>query len=304
MLWTSDSLAFVPVTIVDDMRETSEEQLGTKDKFWFEDLDGSRWLFKWCRERDQIVRGEDWAEVLVALVGGHLGVPTAEVRLATSNGRRGIVSKEVLKPQDGDRLVLGNSLLSQNDVSYDPTAKRENQRYTVEAVAEVLADVSPPRDFQAVPAIQGAFDVWVGYLVLDALVAGRDRHHENWGVVSDGRGRSLAPSFDHGNALGFQEHGSNLARLTTRPDVRQRWAERGASHHFRGRPGLVELASYALQRSSAGVREHWLNKIDEFDVAEMEFLTGRVPAERMSADARSFVLQVLDLNKRRILDGC
>jgi hypothetical protein len=44
------------------------------------------------------------------------------------------------------------------------------------------------------------------YLVLDALIANVDRHHENWGLLRknvDGRWNGfIAPSFDHASSLG------------------------------------------------------------------------------------------------------
>ena len=47
------------------------------------------------------------------------------------------------------------------------------------------------------------FDMFVGYLMLDALIGNTDRHHENWGIMT-GRGRPqvLAPTYDHASSLG------------------------------------------------------------------------------------------------------
>lgn len=63
------------------------------------------------------------------------------------------------------------------DPDYDRDQTRRNERYTVDAVKQALADVSVPDAYR----VEGmsAFDLWAGYLVLDAWVAGRDRHHEN-----------------------------------------------------------------------------------------------------------------------------
>lgn len=68
---------------------------------------------------------------------------------------------------------------------------------------EDWAEVPPPLN-RVGPDDMDGFDIWAGSLFLDAWVAGSDRHDENWGAVTDGSVVRLAPSFDHGNALGSQ----------------------------------------------------------------------------------------------------
>ena len=62
-----------------------------------------------------------------------------------------------------------------------------------------------------------AWDVFAGYLVLDASSATRDRHEENWAVIhSGGISRSLSPTFDHASSLGFLlDDMAKEERLTT-----------------------------------------------------------------------------------------
>lgn len=52
-----------------------DEPLGTKDKFWVQDRDGTKWLFKFARERQGVVRGEDWAEWLTSGLGMSFWTP-------------------------------------------------------------------------------------------------------------------------------------------------------------------------------------------------------------------------------------
>lgn len=80
-----------------------------------------------------------------------------------------------------------------------------------------------------------------GYLLLDAWVAGRDRHHENWAAIEHAGELRLSSSFDHGNALGLQEPEDRVEELATDADRLLVWVERGRSHHFDGRPSLVGL---------------------------------------------------------------
>lgn len=143
----------------------SDEPLGTKEKFWVEDPAGQRWLFKYARGSGDAVRGEDWAECLVHDLAQLIGVPSATVRLATCAGQRGVLSRSAVGPDE--RLEHGNELLARVNPEYDRLERRENPDYTVAAVKESLQGIGPPKDCEWLAEFS-AFDVWSGYLVLDA----------------------------------------------------------------------------------------------------------------------------------------
>jgi len=228
-----------------------------------------------------------------------LGLPTAEIRPATCEDRRGIVSKTVVPPTG--RLVHGNSLLAESVPGYDPERRRENEAYTVAAVFDALKGAKAPPGMPDVFAMN-AFDVWAGYLLLDALVAGRDRHHENWGIINDGGNRYIAPSFDHGNALGFQEFDDKRLRCLQSEAQMLAWSSRGRSHHFAGRPTLVALAMEAMALCQAGARESWRNAIENLSEDTIVNIVSTVPSAVMSEVTRSFVVELVLVNRRRILD--
>lgn len=274
-----------------------DEQLGTKEKCW---LQGQSWLYKQVRTTLHGHPGEDWAEKLVEQLGLHLGLPMAEIELAVRDGNRGIISRSFV-PR-GAQLEHGNELLVRADPDYDRELNRRNDRYTVAAVKLALSDASPPPAY----IVEGmsAYDIWAGYLVLDAWVAGRDRHHENWGVIAGPRQRRvLAPSYDHGNALGFQESEERHRSLAADQSRLETWVGRGTSHHFAGGPRLVDLAHDALSLASGGARETWLNKLRDVSEDEIEAIISQVPPDLMSVAARTFCKQLLLMNQRRICDG-
>ncbi len=94
--------------------DEDEEPLGSKEKFWVRDAAGTRWLFKFARtSSDGFVSGEDWAEIATSSIATLLGVPTAPVRLAHCEGRRGTMSRSIVPK--GWTLVLGNEILSRNN---------------------------------------------------------------------------------------------------------------------------------------------------------------------------------------------
>lgn len=281
--------------------EVADEPLGTKQKFWVENPEDDRpWLFKFARERDGDVRGEDWAEWVVHHISGLAGVPTAEIRPATCGGHRGIVSRSVVSAVNTERLVHGNSLLVEVDPGYEPDRMRSNPRYTVASVRSALSGVRPPIEFTAQESLDG-FDVWTGYLVMDALVAARDRHHENWGIVSSKADRRLAPSYDHGNALGFQENDSHRLRLLADSAARDAWLRKGRSHHFAGKPSLVELAHEALLLASSAARCYWSEQLQSLSSADVTSIVECVPLEIMSDPARRFAVDIVSVNRERLL---
>jgi hypothetical protein len=282
----------------------AEEPMGSKEKWWV-DLPGfkRRWLLKLSRldEHDGTVSGEDWAEWTVHHLSNLLEVPTAAVMPALLLERRAIVSESVLHDQL-EYLDHGNSVLSARFPEYDQSVQGENPGYTPAAVNESLRDVAPPAE-RVWPANFTAFDVWSGYLLMDAWVAGRDRHHENWATVLRGDERRLAPSFDHGNALGFQERDERRSRMLGDETHFMRWIERGTSKHFVGQPGLVELAFIALNLSSSNAKDFWLSHLAAVDMEDVESILSRPPSRIMSPVARTFVLKMLETNRRRLLNG-
>lgn len=273
-----------------------DEQLGTKEKYWLRDSADERWLFKQVRSHKTAELGEDWAEKVVEQVGLHLGLPMARVELAVRRGQRGIISKNFV-PRES-RLEHGNELLVRVDGEYDKGLARQNSGYTVQAIRRALADAGPPAAY--VVEKFTAFDVFAGYLLLDAWVAGRDRHHENWAVIAGPSGRTLAPSFDHGNALGFQESPDNQKRLVADPAKLAKWAERGTSHHFAGRPTLVAVAREALLSSSDAARGVWMSRLEAVSNDDVVGIISQVPSELMSEPSRNFCSDLLTLNKRRL----
>lgn len=279
-----------------------DEPLGTKEKTWVLGKGTeTRWLLKFARVGNGRVMGEDWAEWISARVGRLLGVPCAEVHPARLGERRGIVSKNIVLLERSERLVHGNSLLSEKNPEYDPSATRENPNYSLEGILFALKDIDPPQHWLGPGG--NAFDVWAGYLAFDALVAGRDRHHENWGVITTPAGARLAESYDHGNALGFQESPERHHRMCENTEMRQRWLMKGKSHHFPGKPTLVEVAVDALNLAGPGHADWWRHQVMNIDLEEVEAIVSNVPEDIMSEASRRFVLHLLRDNQRRLLDA-
>lgn len=169
-----------PVVEVPAAASDLPEALGTKPKFWYHD-GGRLLLYKEGRPGS----GEHWSEKVCAEIAELLTVPHAFYDLARWKGRQGVVSPTFVPP--GSRLILGNELLARLvDAKYAKTAKRfAAKQHSVRAVMGVLGArwVQPPIGYVMPANFSLARSIFVGYLMLDALVGNQDRHHENWGLI-------------------------------------------------------------------------------------------------------------------------
>ena len=294
-------------------RSLSPEPLGSKPgKLWLVDDHGIDWLFKPVISKDGKVYGDDWAERIATQVATLLDIPSARVELALRDGTPGIISQSVvwITRDGGERaeLSLGNEVLGGLDPDYPMEKRHAVPAYTVDRVLGALETLRIAAPEHA-PLGFTAADAFAGYLVLDALIANTDRHHENWGVlrpIAGDRTPSLAPSFDHASSLGFQlSDQDRMERLTTRDagrDVRH-YAGRGRSRHMPGRPLLVDVALEAL-RWKGRSPDVWADRLRQVTNEDLVEATESVPESRMSHPARTFAAELLMENKRRLLDVC
>lgn len=286
------------------------ESIGQDEKEWLvEPGPGIPWLFKpVVAHHDGFVQGEDWAEKLVNELGRRLGVPCARIELASRRGRRGCISRTVC-PKRWE-MQPGRVQLAEVVAGYQPGAANVRGRpgHSLQTIRQALAGMSAPPHAD-VPAGFDAFDVFAGYLVLDAWVANRDRHDENWSILRPPPGDdaldALAGSYDHASSLGFNLRDPQRAQRVRNGTV-DAWARRGTAWRFEhdpvmGPPTLVELADRALRLVSSAVRAHWLERLSEASKAPPD-LVAAVP--ELSGPAATFVLSLLAVNTRRLVDEC
>ena len=192
-----------PIRRVDRDRAEAVETLGTKRKFWFSD-GGTRLLFK-AEERGT---GEDWAEVVACHLCRLLGLPHVEYELAEEYKGEQIIGPGVVCPNMAPRgtpLVLGNQLLLARDHRYPAKQRFRVRQHTVAGVSDMVGRLSVPTAewmINTPTAAETALGVFSGYIMLDAWIANQDRHHENWAALWVGGHFHLAPTYDHGAALG------------------------------------------------------------------------------------------------------
>lgn len=279
-----------------------EETLGTKPKRWLQQPDtGDYWLMKdvtFNKRADgsTYAKGDDWAERIAFGIAEKVGLPAATIELADGGHgpetAQGVISRTVLT--EGESLIHGNELLEETGVIGDDPHDRTG--YTLDAVRTVLDRIDPPSQ---APELS-AWEVFVGYLVLDALVGNVDRHQENWAAIAVGSSRRLAATFDHASCLGFQlDDEQRLERLETADGNRtpEGYAERARSR-FEGGPSPLELAVEALASIRPNVRDRWLKPCSQPE--GLGAIVDLVPDDRMSKAARAFAKRVLRHNANQL----
>lgn len=265
--------------------EADEVPLGARDKIWLRetaDPGSTQWLFKLGRGTGRLpeVGADLWAELLAARVAELVGVPAAETRLGMRNGERGVLSRRL-----GVDLDHGNVLLAARNPGYRIDKLGAVDGYNLDAVADALDG------YRGSEQGLSAFESFAGYLAFDALIGNTDRHHENWAVIADSG--SLAPTYDHGASLGFNVP---LARRLNP----QRVARLGRARHFPGSPGLVELAHEVLGMVDRPVRDLWMKRFRGLDLGQLSVIIAGVPDDWMSVGARTFVMEFVTANHRRL----
>lgn len=298
------------------------EVLGRNPKLWVQEPGGGsdrerNWLYK------PVVRpastghrqGEDWAEKIVSELGALIGVSCARVELAFRDGERGSISRNVVP--FGYNRVLGSVLLGTVVPGYVgavPDARgrerpvRGRPGHSPQNIFEALIGCDPPAEADAATAIEA----FAGYLVLDAWVANQDRHDQNWAVLrpATGPGRlRLAPSYDHASSIGFSL--TDEARLKhLRPGGMDAFARRGRANRFEHDPDapagavmtLVELAHLALSLVGEGMEATLLRRLRDVQRSQVEGVVAMVPG--LSETTARFILELLDVNRRRLLREC
>lgn len=228
--------------------------------------------------------------------GGHRGSLSLDL-----TGRRRRTGAEGDEPQlDEPRvdLSLGNELLAGHVPGYEHARFHRVPGYTVEHIFEAFthAQVGSPAGEDDGLGADGWFS---GVLILDALVANTDRHHQNWGVLETAGVYTLAPSFDHASSLGFQLSDADRSRELDRGIGV--FAGRGVSRQVEGRPSLLALAQEAARRS--GTVHEWRSRLESVLPGDLDTILERIPDGVMSLAARTFVIALLAENRRRLLDA-
>ena len=296
---------FFPVFSISNDQVVGDEQLGSKEKFWFKQ-DSKLWLFKEVRiiqkPDGSVPTGEDWAEKVAAEISRLMKIPAATVELAEFHGRRGCASLNFTSP--AQQLMHGNEVMAGYLKGYDPELRFQQSSHTVENIIKAIRAMFPKANEHRIVLRQLA-----SYLVLDALIANTDRHHENWGLlwqvlvnideVSEAarleKQYDIAPSFDHASSLGRELLDEKRVDILRRGAV-EAYVRKGKGGIFfpDGKRGANPLE---LVESTANDHPDYfrptLAVLRSVPLAKLTDILDCVPHDRISNDACAFAKEML-----------
>ena len=288
-----------PVITVAPESVLESEQLGTKDKFWFNTdddyLGDSQWLFKFPTEGT----GQHWAEKIACEIAKQMRILTPRVELALFEGARGSATENFTK--DGYELFHGNQILAGFEPDYRTDLRWHQNDHTIGRIFDAIGATFADPD-----AARKAADQMGGYLVLDALICNVDRHHENWGILRkstpDGMRGRLAPSYDHASSLGRDlrdaDSKNNRERYLRELGV-AKYIERGRCPIFVDGTGTHGPSPFRLVQRCLEIDtlaphfRHGVEKVSHLSPASFETIINRMPEGWMSPLAKEFTLSLL-----------
>jgi hypothetical protein len=293
-----------PIVFVrqEEYQLSQDETMGTKSKFWFKHPELDRCLYKYIRPNT----GEDWAEKIAEQICELLGLPHANYELAeTWSGNYGTVSPNFI-PQGGT-LIHGNEILTPLVPNY-PTYETYNaSQHTIGVVINAIesSQVQLPPGWIVPEGIKVARDLFVGYILLDALIGNGDRHHENWGFVRSRAANShdiiyLSPTYDHASCLGRE-------LLDTKRQVRsvKSYAKNCISAFYRDVNDKKPFKTFELFNELANryplTAQVWLNRLAGISMKNINLILQAIPQKRISPIAAKFAQDILEFNQHRLL---
>lgn len=285
------------------------EQLGTKYKFWYRDKSGEHYLFKEGRPGT----GENWAEKVCCELCGLLEIPHSHYELAVWKGRKGVITKSFV-PNNG-RLIFGNELLSHFVEGYKGERRERAHKHTLSRVMALMCAggdvIKMPIGYSPPPEIISVAGLFIGYLMMDALVGNQDRHDENWGLILSPDERiTLAPTFDHASSLGRNEHDNVRKEVLTTKDAGrslERYVERARSAFYSRtqKKPLSTLKAFvdAVRRpEERRAKAYWLTQLEALKVNDFHKILTNIPPSEISDLAINFACKMLEINRDRLLN--
>jgi len=205
-------------------------------------------------------------------------------------------------------LVHGNEILAKVDMRYDKGLKYKARMHKVSTVLAALKSFGFEGE-ELNPRLSNGAEMFVGYLMLDALIGNTDRHHENWAVIFSESKDYLAPSYDHASSLGRELRDEKKhVRLTTK-DKNQNigcYASKAISALYGTEDSTKTLTTLEAfkeaQRRMPNIAEYWLAKLNDLDTEMINAIVARIPLSVMSEESFYFTKVLLAINRDKLLN--
>lgn len=187
------------------------EPRGKRAKMWIRDEAGAVWLRKTPHRFPEIA--VEWVALRLAR---HAGLRAAEAQpcvwQVTAGAERGLAVRTFVDQGLGASLEAGVNVLRRVDASYDP---EDRGLHSIERVFTALERLESGMGTLTAPFLE--------MLLFDAWLGNRDRHQENWSLLSaPGMPLQLAPLYDPAACLGSELLDGHVLLQVQEPSERLR----------------------------------------------------------------------------------
>ena len=280
---------------------------GVLKKDWYQHPNFGKCLFKEAWSKTLRVNA-DWTEKVVYEFAQLLSLPVARYELATGYVRdsseliNGVISLNCL-PENIDQEIPGRRFLIEQDSSGDNSYKA----YTIERVLNALdaANVLPPSSWERIAGIDTGAKLYLGYMLLDTIVANTDRHDRNWGVMAIEDRLELISTYDHGYSLGVhlddtKKSNQSISRFLIETSSDFRDSDDGTLLMESDRVLCSDVFEQAakLYPEAAAIWRQQLAKVSQQQIFD---LVDRVPRDRITSTSAKFAQNLLIYNQEKIL---
>lgn len=141
-------------------------------------------------------------------------------------------------------------------------------------------------------------------MLLDTWIGNGDRHHENWGFVSQKTENDailyLAPTYDHASSLGRELSDQKRASRSI-----EAYAQKCLSAFYRNIGDQKPLKTFDLFSDVANlypdIIEIWLSYLENISTEQIDLIIQSFPPGRLSPKAAEFAKNILLFNQKRLL---
>jgi hypothetical protein len=296
-----------------DYPSEKQEPLGTKEKIWVLGPRNKIWLCKSVRVRETtgLAAGEDWAEVIASRLCSLLVIPHAHYEFALWKNKRAAISRNFLWQGRDEFHTIDEIFQLPEEPSVAKRRERSRVHHTLPALWELFgASRLRLPAWRGVPkGITTPQELFLGYLMLDALIGNTDRHEQNLGVIYRYNTAStkyfLAPAYDHGSSLGRELLESRCLELLSDDVAFENYRTNCIGKIYTGGESSEEMRTMASFCMAAGWSKKaariWLESLRNLTDEPVRDIISKVPNHLMSDSARQLGVKLITKNREELL---
>ena len=197
--------------------------------------------------------------------------------MAYHNGKLGTISKNFRL--EIDDFYEGGDLFQ---AAFPDFNRYSLEYYELNNIMEILSMYKIEEDFVSIP-------------IFDALIANNDRHCDNWGVLNGVDGIRLAPIYDNGSSLGFNETSINKEKMLSDNRMLQGFCNRGRPSigiYGKKKPKHIELLAF-LRKNFPETTLMNFRRLEKLNVGILTNIVNNIPNKAIDDLNKKWVVHLI-----------